>query len=168
MLETAANSTSQYGLRAPILAIGSSRSHHLFRYLGLPQKDKRPMTISLEIVEASRLAILDPPVHAALRSAQNAGRARRKVEIQLEETQRIVQKMSDSINSETLKSRLQTIEDLIDQTCNKHERKIRRGQALMGIKRFILLITGAAKAAENVTISLASTADKIVKDLGSD
>jgi hypothetical protein len=162
-LASAAEATRKYGLGPAILAVGSSRSHHLFRYLGLPHKDKRPVRVSVEVAEAARAAVLDPSAHAALRAAVNAGRRRRKIEIKLEKVKGGIKSLDHELSFETVRSRLRTIEDMIDEICTEYEGRFRRHRRYMALNRFIRVFTGATKAAEGLTSSLGSTMDNIAK-----
>lgn len=168
LLESAAESARQYGLGPAILAVGSSRSHHLFRYLGLPHKDKRPVRVSAEVAEAARAALLDQPAHAALRTAVNAGRRRRKVEIKLEEVERDIEFLDRELTFETMKSRLRTVEDLIEEVCTRYDSRFQRDRRYMTLRKFARLFTGAAKAAESLTSSFGSTMDKIARGVDSE
>ena len=113
-LGSAAAATTQYGLSAAILAVGSRRAHHLFRYLGLPHKDKRPISVPAEVVEGAKAALLDQAAHVALRTATNAGLKRRKTEIKLEEVDEEIKRLDYKLSLATIKSRLRTVEDMID------------------------------------------------------
>ncbi|QMU79012.1 hypothetical protein GXW83_28200 [Streptacidiphilus sp. PB12-B1b] len=164
-LMAAAAASSSYGLDQVIRGIDPSAAHHLFRYLGLHHKDKRPLPVLPATRTAAAAAILDPPVHAAFREVVKAGKIRRKVEIEIEELDSRVVRIDRKLSRNSLLGDLRTVEDEIDAVCAKYERKFKRASHYMTLRRFITLLTGAATAVESVTTSIGSTVDNIANGL---
>jgi hypothetical protein len=166
-LESAADAASIYGLSEAIRGIDPKWAHHLFRYLGLPHRDKRPLQVRPEIRAAATTALLDPTVHAVFREAVNAGKKRRKVEVELEELDHEVKRIDTRLDHRSLPKSLNTVEDEINAICARYEKKFRRAGRYMTLRRLALLLTGAAKAAENITTSIGSTVDTVAKGFSS-
>jgi hypothetical protein len=164
-LVTAADAASSYGVSDVIRGIDPRMAHHLFRYLGLPHKDKRPLYVSPDTRAAATAALLDPAVHKALREAVTAGKRRRKAEIDREGLDQRIRENDRKLDRGSLENSLDTVEDEINTLCAKYEARFRRASRYMTLRRFIMVITGAAKAVESFTTSIGSTADNIAKGL---
>lgn len=90
-----------------------------------------------------------------------------KNEVELEALDREAHRIDGELDRNSLLRKLNTVEDEINAICTKYERKFRRARYYMTLRRFVLLLTGAATAVENVTTSIGSTVDSIVKELPS-
>lgn len=166
-LAAAADASSMYGLSGTIRGIDPKWAHHLFRYLGLPHRDKRPLDVSPETRLAAAEAMMDPAVHMAFRRAVEEGKKRRKIEINLEAVNERVSRLDRQLAPETLSAGFETVEDRINAICEKYEKRFKRASHYMVLRKFVRVITGAAKAAESVTTSIGSTVDNIAKSLPS-
>jgi len=166
-LEAAADASLPFGLNEAIREIAPGSARDLFRCLGLPHQDKRPMHVRPETRAAAAAALLDPTAHAAFREAVRAGKRLRKIEVELEALDREAHRIDGELDRNSLLRNLNTVEDEINALCTKYERKFRRARHYMTLRRFVLALTGAAKAVENVTTSIGSTVDSIVKELPS-
>lgn len=158
-LTWAAEVASSYGLSNAIRGIDPKFAHQLFRYLGLPHRDKRPLPVPQEVRENAAAALLDPSIHAAFREAIAAGKTRRKIELQLESIDRDIASLNRRLDRDQLSSKCATVEDEINAICVRYEKKFRRARQLMSLRKFLLLLSGAAKATQELTTLVPTAVD---------
>ncbi|MFL6139648.1 MAG: hypothetical protein ACJ74O_17870 [Frankiaceae bacterium] len=163
-LAAAANAADPLGFGDAIRDVRLEDAHQLFRYLGLPHKDKRPLYVDEKVRAAARGAMLIPEVHTRLRAVVAAGKQRHKVEIRVQPLDRQIRELQRQLTPEAIESGLRTIEDQLNALCHKYEKKFRRAKQYMAFRKFLLLLTGAAKVVEDAA-SLGATLDKAARSL---
>lgn len=165
-LDAAASAAQAYGLGPTITGIQPSQARHLFRILGLGGAKERSKVLP-ETRLAAEAALQNSDVHVAFRKVVRAGKARQKIVLQVEEVDREINRQDQGLISEPVKARLQTVEDLISDVCRKYDGKFRRSEIYMSMRRWLQVLTGAAKVAEDLVTKPIKAVDEAVKAIDS-
>lgn len=164
-LTAAAEAAAAYELKQTVLDIGPDRAHQLYRYLGVQKQGGPQLFVSESIRSAARLAMLDENVAKSFRDAVKKGKYRLKAEVQLRQRESELRAIERELVLDSVASELETVERSVERLCEKYERKFKRARNFMTIKKFVRVLTGTAKAVENLTTSVSKTVDEMAKSL---
>jgi hypothetical protein len=159
-LAAAADAATAYGLKDTILGISPHDSRLIFDKLGLVRN--RRLDIAQETRSAAEKAILDSDIQSAFRTIKKAGEKRRNVEADLEKVQLELGKLAQQLENQPIEARCKSVEDLVEEVCEKYKSKFRRSRRSMTLRKWIRALTGAAKVVESLT-KPASTIDDVAK-----
>ena len=161
----AADAAAPFGLAQAILDVEPDRAHQLYRYLGIQKKDKSPLFVPDSTRAAARAAMLDDHVANLIRRARTSGVLRRKVEEELHDREADLRAIERNLVLDSVAAGVETVEQSVEDLCIKYERRFKRARNFMTIKKFVRVITGTARAVENLTTSIGKTVDQLASSL---
>jgi hypothetical protein len=165
-LAAAAEAAKAYGLAQTILDVGPEQANDLYRFLGIQEKkDKHVLFVPESTRSAARAAMLDEHAANRIRRAARSGVQRRRVEERLHRREADLRAIERELVLDSVSAGVETVEQSVEDLCAKYERKFKRARNFMTIKKFVRVITGTAKAAENLTTSIGKTVDQLAKSL---
>ncbi len=166
-LAVAARECENTALAETVKSTSTREANQLFRHLGLLRNDKHPLPVPQEVKSAAFEEFQVQRTHEHFRAVVNLGKRRQHIEQRLQDrlSRQTVEASALAHLANSKSTDLKTIEDLLESTCEEFEKRFRRSNKWMSLKKFFGIITGTAKTIEGLTTSVGSTVDSIAKRL---
>ncbi len=138
----------------------------MFDLLGLRRDPRDPHMVDAARVAAIEQIVRNDDMHRLLRQVKQGGLKLQQLQAESESKSHLVQLYASQrlIDPERLNRDVQTVEDRLDEICQRFERKLHRRRQTRALRQFARAVTGTAALAKEAT-SIVENADKLTRHL---